>query len=183
MQLDGLDFTQVRLLAALAELRNLSSAAARIGLSQSAASHALAKLRQRIGDPLFVRNAGGVHPTPYGERLGAAARLSLDALLAGLTANQPFDPRTNTRRFNIYLNDVGQMVILPRLLAHLKTEAPGTSVRVYPVPLGQPRCGARLRRDRCRGRVLHQSHGRVPSVGPPSRALRLRGAGGPSEIS
>jgi DNA-binding transcriptional LysR family regulator len=138
MHLDGIDINQVRLLAALAELGSLSGAAGRIGLSQSAASHALAKLRQRVGDPLFVRTANGLHPTPYGERLGLAARNAVEALLDGFASMRAFDPRTSTRRFNVYLSDVGQMVFLPKFMSYLNAEAPGSDLRVFPVPLDNP---------------------------------------------
>jgi DNA-binding transcriptional LysR family regulator len=142
MHLDGIDITQVRLLASLIETRNLSAAAARMGLSQSAASHALAKLRQQVGDPLFVRSASGVQLTPYGERLCSAARQAVDALLDGLASNHPFDPQTATRRFNVYLNDVGQLAFLPKLLEFMQKEAPGSSLKVHPIPMEHP--GVRL---------------------------------------
>src|SRR5690242_17633732 len=98
MLIEGFELTKLRLLAALFELRHLSAAARRVGLSQSTASHALARLRTQLGDPLFVRTAGGVYPTPYGEKLGMAARQALDILSAGLASNQPFDPKATTRR-------------------------------------------------------------------------------------
>jgi DNA-binding transcriptional LysR family regulator len=56
-------------------------------LSQSAASHALAKLRQQVGDPLFTRTSDGFRPTPYDERLGKAASEALDRLAEGLASN------------------------------------------------------------------------------------------------
>jgi len=123
MHVPDFEFTEIRLIAELLELRKLSAAAARLGLSQSAASHALARLRTRFGDPLFTRTSGGFQPTPYGERLGNAAREALEILVAGVASNQPFDPRTTTRRFTLYANDVGQMVLLPALIAFLKKEA------------------------------------------------------------
>jgi len=95
-------------------------------------------LRTRFGDPLFTRSAGGLQPTPYGERLGTAAREALDALIAGIESNRPFDPRKTTRRFTLYANDVGQMVFLPKLLAFLNKEAPGATVRTSPIPLENP---------------------------------------------
>src|SRR5215471_6532961 len=138
MHVPDFEFTEIRLIAELLQLRKLSAAAAQVGLSQSAASHALARLRKRVGDPLFTRSAGAFHPTPYGERLGIAAREALDVLIAGIASNRPFDPRTTTRRFTLYANDVGQMVLLPRLLAFLKKEAPGATVRTSPIPLENP---------------------------------------------
>jgi len=134
----GLDSTQIRLLAELSRLRSVSAASRKIGLSQSAASHALAKLRRQLGDPLFTRAGQGFQPTPYGERLGMAACEALDVLVAGLASNRPFDPRTTTRHFTLYANDVGQTVFLPRLLAFLRKEAPGATVRTAPIPLENP---------------------------------------------
>lgn len=138
MHIDDLDVTQIRLLAELSLLRNVSAAARRIGLSQSAASHALARLRRLAGDPLFLRMENGVQPTPFGDRLGAAARQAVEALLTGLVTNAPFNPATTARQFNIFMSDVGQMVFLPRLLAFLKREAPGATLRSLPVPLDNP---------------------------------------------
>src|SRR5262245_66080268 len=117
MHVPDFEFTEIRLIAELLELRKLSAAAARLGLSQSAASHALARLRTRFGDPLFTRSAGGFQPTPYGERLGTAAREALDALIAGVESNRPFARRRKTRGFTFYPNNVGQMVSLPSILA------------------------------------------------------------------
>lgn len=138
MHIESLDIAQVRLLAELLETHNLSLAAERVGLSQSAASHALARLRRRLGDPLFVRAAGGVQPTPYGEKLGLAARQARDTLIEGLARDRGFDPASSDRRFSIYLSDVGQMVLLPRLLGYLKRAAPGVSLRASPIPLTAP---------------------------------------------
>lgn len=138
MQLDNLELGEIRLVAALSEMHKLSAAAARIGLSQSAASHALARLRDRTGDPLFVRGAGGFVPTPYGERLSTAARKALDILLEGFSPVAPFDPKSTTRRFNMFMSDVGQMVILPKLLSFMSGNAPRASLRVCPIPLDQP---------------------------------------------
>lgn len=138
MHIPDLDLTQVRLIAELARLHSVSAAAQNIGLSQSAASHSLAKLRKQLGDPLFTRTENGFQPTPYGERLGTAAREALDVLQAGIASNRPFDPRTTTRQFNVYLSDVGQMVMLPSLLGQFKKEAPNAVVRSVPIPLENP---------------------------------------------
>jgi DNA-binding transcriptional LysR family regulator len=138
MHIDNFAFTEIRLLAELLELRKLSAAAARLGLSQSAASHALARLRKRVADPLFVRGKDGFYPTPHGERLGSAARQALNILLDGFASDERFDPGETTRRFNVYLSDVGQMVFLPKLLAFMGRHAPQASLRVNPIPLDQP---------------------------------------------
>src|SRR5262245_65929879 len=119
MHVPDFEFTEIRLIAELLQLRKLSAAAAQVGLSQSAASHALARLRKRVGDPLFTRSAGAFQPTPYGVRLGIAAREALDVLIAGIASGRPFDPRQTTTRFTLDADDVRQTVVLPRPLVFL----------------------------------------------------------------
>lgn len=138
MHIDQLELTQIRLLAELSRSRSISRAAQRIGVSQSAASHALAKLRKKLDDPLFTRTQDGFQPTPFGARLANASCEALDALLAGLASSDRFDPLTTTRVFSFFMNDIGQMIFLPPLLKFLKQQAPGVSVRVLPVPLDNP---------------------------------------------
>jgi DNA-binding transcriptional LysR family regulator len=138
MHVEELDLTQIRLLAELAERRSLSAAAARIGLSQSAASHALARLRSRLADPLCIRVTGGLRLTPVGERLARAARDAVEALHGGLADDRAFDPQNTDRVFNLFLSEVGQMVFLPRLLDFLHREAPGAGLRVRPIALADP---------------------------------------------
>ena len=86
MHVGDLDLTQIRLLAELSRSHSVSRAAHRIGVSQSAASHALAKLRKKLVDPLFTRIHDRFEPTPFGARLGNASCEALDALLAGLAS-------------------------------------------------------------------------------------------------
>jgi DNA-binding transcriptional LysR family regulator len=138
MHIDEFDLTQIRLLAELSRQRSVSRAAQRIGISQSAASHALAKLRRMSGDPLFARTQDGLQPTPFGSRLSSASCEALDALQSGLTANDQFDPRTTTRVFSFFMNDIGQTIFLPPLIRFLKQKAPAASARVLPVPLDNP---------------------------------------------
>jgi DNA-binding transcriptional LysR family regulator len=116
----------------------LSKAAQQISISQSAASHALAKLREQLGDPLFTRTRSGFQPTPFGIRVSSASSEAMDLLQASLASNNDFDPMTSTRVFRFYMNDVGQTVFLPHLLPFLKTNAPLVTLRVLPIPLENP---------------------------------------------
>lgn len=138
MHVDELDLTQIRLLAELSRSHSVSRAAHRIGVSQSAASHALAKLRRKLGDPLFTRIHDGFEPTPFGAQLGNASCEALEALIAGLASNDHFDPLTTTRVFTFFMNDIGQTIFLPPLLKFLRQNAPGVSTRVLPVPIENP---------------------------------------------
>jgi DNA-binding transcriptional LysR family regulator len=75
--LAAIHLNQLLLVEALQADSNLSDAAERIGMSQSAASHALARLRKELGDPIFIRTAEGMQPTPFGARLAARVSESL----------------------------------------------------------------------------------------------------------
>ncbi|MEI8265838.1 MAG: LysR family transcriptional regulator [Betaproteobacteria bacterium] len=134
----NLEFTQIELMAALGEARSLSSAAIAIGLSQSAASHALARLRRELGDPLLVRTSNGMKATPYGDAAFRAAQQSLKALRQGLETAESFDAATSERSFAMHMSDIGQTVFLPPLLAHIGKAAPGVRLRVSPLPPYQP---------------------------------------------
>lgn len=136
--LASIHLNQLLLVEALQADSNLSDAAERIGMSQSAASHALARLRKELGDPIFIRTAEGMQPTPFGARLAARVSESLEVLRSALDKGVEFDPAHSTRTFTIILSDVSQTLYLPRLLNRLAERAPGISVRVAPVPSKAP---------------------------------------------
>jgi DNA-binding transcriptional LysR family regulator len=138
MHIGKLELTQIRLLAELSHSYSVSRAAHRIGISQSAASHSIAKLRKKLGDPLFIRTRDGFQPTPYGAQLCEASSHAVEALTTGLTSQERFDPLTTTRVFRFFMNEIGQTVFLPALLRFLQTNAPGASTRVLPIPLDNP---------------------------------------------
>lgn len=138
MDVDEFDITQLRLLEALAQTHHLGEAAQRVGISQSAASHALARLRKYLRDPLFVRTSRGMRPTPYGERLSGSAIQALGALRSGLRTPDAFEAHTSRRTFTVLLTDLGQVYFLPRLAERLAAEAPGVTLRARPIPADDP---------------------------------------------
>lgn len=138
MDLNALHLNQLLLVDALLSNTNLSAAAEQIGMSQSAASHALARLRKQLKDPVFIRTADGMQPTPYGNRLARSVSDALELLRAGLERHVDFVPQTSDRTFNIIMSDVSQTLYLPKLLARLSKEAPGVSLRIAPVPEKAP---------------------------------------------
>lgn len=138
MHIEGLHLNQLRLVDALARNSNLGEAAEEIGLTQSAASHALARLRAELQDPIFIRTSEGMRPTAYGMRLATSVREALGLLRAGLDGHPEFAPETSTRTFNVMMSDVSQMLYLPRLLPRLSAEAPGVTLRVHALPAKAP---------------------------------------------
>jgi len=130
--------TQLQLVEALDRNGNLTAAARQIGLTQPAASHALARLRRELQDPIFVRTSEGMRPTPYGARLAAAVHNALLVLRDGLERRQEFEPRNSKRTFNLFMSDIGQLLYLPPLLARLSTEGADITLRVRTVPARSP---------------------------------------------
>jgi len=135
MDPDDLDLNLLRVFDAVLRERSVTRAGHRVGLSQPAMSNALARLRQRFGDPLFVRTPDGMNPTPCALRLADPVRQALDLLDAALREQAGFDPGTTTRTFRFHMSDIGEVVFLPPLLERLKRDAPGARVEVaqYPV--------------------------------------------------
>lgn len=128
--LEGLDLNLLVALRALLAERHVTKAAARVGLSQPAMSHALARLRALLGDPLLVRTSSGMQPTARAEAMTVPLERALEDLGRVLASPDAFDPARSTRKFRIATNDYMELVLFPRLLARLWREAPGIDVRV-----------------------------------------------------
>jgi DNA-binding transcriptional LysR family regulator len=134
MHLAGVDLNLLVALDALLAERSVTHAAARVGITQPAMSHALARLRDLCGDPLLVRTPRGMLPTPRAEALATPIRRALADIEGALQADARFDPHAAQRTFTLATTDYGELVVLPPLLAHLSREAPGVDLRVGPVP-------------------------------------------------
>jgi len=99
--LRSLDLNLLTVFEAIYELGTVSSAADRLALSQSATSHALARLREACNDELFVRTRLGLSPTPVAKEMYPAINKALDSLRATLTEASSFDPARSKRQFRI----------------------------------------------------------------------------------
>jgi DNA-binding transcriptional LysR family regulator len=129
-----LDLDQLALLEAIHRTASVSAAALEVGVSQPAASQALARMRKLLGDELFVRTSRGMVATSYGKKASAAVSGVLRALREGLSADGEFDPLATERTFRVYLSDVGQLVLLPDLLAYFRHHSPGVRLHVEHFP-------------------------------------------------
>ncbi|MFZ1909831.1 MAG: LysR family transcriptional regulator [Burkholderiales bacterium] len=119
---------------ALYDERSVSGAARVLGMSQPAVSMALRKLRVAFDDPLFIRAARGVAPTPRAHALVKASRSLVARLQEDLVFEQTFDAGRSTRAFTFALSDVGEIVFLPHLIERLRAAAPHCSVRSVSMP-------------------------------------------------
>ena len=104
--------------------RQISSAAQRLKLSQSAVSNALARLRRLFGDELFVRTGQGMQPTPFAEGLAEPVGAALAQVALALNRRSAFDPATSNRRFTIAMTDVGELHFMPALIERCRLAAP-----------------------------------------------------------
>jgi DNA-binding transcriptional LysR family regulator len=132
--LAGIDLNLMVVLDALLAERSVTRAARRVGLSQSGLSHALARLRALTGDPLVVRTARELSPTPRARELHAPIRAALEQIEAVLRPPAALDPRKIDRALRIAAVDFAQMVVVPALLDRLRREAPGVDLVVTPYP-------------------------------------------------
>jgi DNA-binding transcriptional LysR family regulator len=127
------DLNFLFLLEALLEEGSVSAAADRLGLSQPAMSHALARLRKRFGDPLFVKTRAGMRPTPTAERIGLVSRKVLSVVRDEILEVDAFDPATTTRTFTLGLSDMAASILLGQITERFASSAPLARLRVVNV--------------------------------------------------
>ena len=113
----------------LFEERHVGRAAARLCLSQSATSHALGRLRDLFGDPLFVRHPRGIEPTQRARDLSPAIAAALAQIRGVLGPVAAFDPATLQRTFRLATHDYGLAAVIAPLMAVLRRDAPGVDLR------------------------------------------------------
>ena len=123
LHIHSLDLNLLRVFDVLLEERSATRAGARLGLSQSAVSHALGRLRYALNDDLFVRDPRGLKPTPRSLEIGPQVHAALSQLQAAF-APPSFDPATTERRFTIVAGAYACAVLVPELVAQMAREAP-----------------------------------------------------------
>lgn len=114
--------------------QNLSRAADILHITQPAVSNALQRLRDRLGDQLFYRVAGGVAPTPAAQSMIEPVRQALSLFDLCIQQTIGFEPRTSKHRFTLGLGDLGEAIFMPRLLQLMHKEGPDLSVQSVSIP-------------------------------------------------
>jgi DNA-binding transcriptional LysR family regulator len=131
MNLNSLDLNLLVALDALLREANVSRAAMRIGLSQPAASHALQRLRDLIGDPLLVRTGARMELTPRAQALRSPLAQALDQVRA-LFVPEGFDASTSERQFRLMMPDLAVELLMPPLMEKITRIAPNVRIDVVP---------------------------------------------------
>lgn len=135
IRLEGFDLNLLKLFVALAETGSVTAAAARVGLTQPAASNALGRMRRTLGDPLFLRSQNAMLPTRYAAEVLPAVQTALAAMMEALNRASSFQPGESRRRFRMSLSGLGEAMFLPALARAVVEEAPFVTLENAPVPL------------------------------------------------
>lgn len=138
----NMNLKQLQILVTLNEEKSVTQTAARLHMTQSAVSHALASLRRSFADPLFVATKNEMVPTQRALDLANHLRQALTHLHLAMMPPRDFEPHKCNTVFRIATNDYGSFVLLPPLLKRLAGEAP--LVRLQFVPLEPERDWKRL---------------------------------------
>jgi len=129
----GLDLNLLRVFLAIWDLRSLTAAGDRLGLTQPAISHALRRLRDWFDDPLFVRAANRMLPTEAAVRLHEPLDQAFGIISRAIQERVAFDPKVTQRVFRVAMSDVSEVYYLPRLMAKLVRVAPTMRLDVVPL--------------------------------------------------
>jgi len=140
-----LDGRLLQLLLAVVEEGSVTRAAERLGVTQSAVSHLLGKLRTIVGDPLFVKSGRGIVATARAEALAVHARVLLEEMRRFASA-PVFEPAQLNTTFTLAANDFQRDLLLPALLRRLRAVAPGVALRIIPSDVPTPEM---LRDEHC----------------------------------
>ncbi|WP_202970062.1 LysR family transcriptional regulator [Pararhizobium polonicum] len=127
--LRGIDLNLLVVLDALLVERHVSRAALRLNMSQPAVSHALARLRSLLGDPLLTRQGGGLAPTIRAMELSKPLAEAL-AQIRTVLGPDGFEPGRTRHTFRLAMSDYGAEIVLPNLLRELRRSAPDIDLAV-----------------------------------------------------
>lgn len=133
-----LDLNLLLIFDVLMQEQNVSRAAERVFLSQSAMSNALKRLREMLDDPILVRGANGMQPTPRAVALETPVRSILQQVARTIQPAQPFEPETSRARFVIGMSDYSENIVLPPLAARLRQSAPNIQLIAHMLTAEDP---------------------------------------------
>lgn len=134
MDIKSLDLNLLLVFDAMLKYRSVTRAAEAVGLSQPAASAAVARLRALFDDPLFVKTGPEMKATPRALALAAAVHRVVDTVRDEILQDSAFDPAHAERTFTLITPDIGEVTFLPAILARLARDAPRLRLRTLALP-------------------------------------------------
>jgi len=132
-----IDLNLLLVFDAIFRARSLTSAGLNLGLTQSATSHALSRLRETLSDRLFIRQGARMTPTPFAQMIAGDVRQALNILSSRLLKPRTFEPSESHDTFRIALRSAAELFLLAPLMAQLAAEAPNMRVLSMLVPRGE----------------------------------------------
>src|SRR5260370_12929074 len=139
MTWNAFDLNLLVIFDAVIQEKTLTRAGQRLGMSQPAVSHALARLRHMLKDELFVRTPEGMRPTPRAERMVEPVRAALQELQLTLEADE-FDASQASRSFTIAANNYAARAVVPALFRRVAMLAPSVVLEVRPIGMQHLLC-------------------------------------------
>ncbi|MBQ0959977.1 LysR family transcriptional regulator [Ideonella sp. 4Y11] len=133
-----LDLNLLRVFDTLMAEGSLTRAAGRLAMTQPAASHALRRLHESLGETLFERSARGMQPTARAQALWPQVRAALAGLQQAL-APQDFDPVADPVNFRLAMVDATAVLLMPHLIATVERSGAAVNFRVLPLTTRDPR--------------------------------------------
>ena len=133
MNINTFDMNLLLVLDALHLTHSTTLAGEQLGVSQSAVSNALRRLREAFGDELYVRTERGMMPTPLAQSMVEPIREALQSIREVVENRGSFDARVCKRHFRIAMSDVGQMLMLPQRVGYLQEVAPGVTLETVSI--------------------------------------------------
>jgi len=134
----GFDLELLAIFDEIYKTGNVTRAAANLGLPQSTVSLGLGRLRSHFNDRLFSRTARGMVPTPRAQNAIGDVRRAMQALQHALADQPVFDPAGSEREFRVCMTDISEIVLLPRLLNHLREIGPGIRLEISKISQDSP---------------------------------------------
>ena len=110
---------------------NLTRAGQIVGITQPAVSNALARLRETFNDPLFVRTAQGMVPTPMAQNIIGPVRNALQLLRVSVQESRTFNPQQAGKTYRISMTDLSEQILLPPLFQRLRRLAPSVCIESF----------------------------------------------------
>ncbi len=132
MPVRRIDLNLFRVFEAIMRHRSVAGASRELNITPSAVSHALARLRQMLNDPLFILAETGMTPTPRAIELAPNINEGLRRFTEAVSSTT-FDPTQSARTFRIAMSDYAALTLLPPIADKINKSAPGINLRIFPL--------------------------------------------------